>query len=295
MVGLATQGSAVSARPAPPAPRCVCNAAFGIPGASHADRRRALRSARDKGPQQWAWSPAGTPGGASGGHAPVRDMRCYAIKSKQQPKYACSNCGRRYFQVRVCLCKAPRRPDPRSRGPIPLLLDPQHQGQCDECEQWGTVEEALPEESEGRGGGGAGNRAAMRVRMSTATAALSLDEDEDGASAGAGGRAGNGRAWLQGTGRVLSLSAVSATARPARRLSLPGAVGAEVGRVLGGGVVPGACVLIGGDPGVGKSTLLMQVADLVAGVPGDEAAEVLRCRPDSPVLYVVRGFYVMVA
>lgn len=43
------------------------------------------------------------------------------------------------------------------------------------------------------------------------------------------------------------------------RLPLAGANGAELGRVLGGGVVPGSMILIGGDPGVGKSTLLLQV------------------------------------
>jgi DNA repair protein RadA/Sms len=42
------------------------------------------------------------------------------------------------------------------------------------------------------------------------------------------------------------------------RVELPGAEGAELGRVLGGGVVPGSLVLVGGDPGVGKSTLLLQ-------------------------------------
>ena len=47
----------------------------------------------------------------------------------------------------------------------------------------------------------------------------------------------------------------------------------EFSRVLGGGIVKGSLVLIGGDPGVGKSTLLMQVADLAARVSG-------------PVLYV---------
>ncbi|MDA8207028.1 MAG: AAA family ATPase [Thermaerobacter sp.] len=35
---------------------------------------------------------------------------------------------------------------------------------------------------------------------------------------------------------------------------------AEVDRVLGGGMVPGAFVLLGGDPGIGKSTLLLQIA-----------------------------------
>jgi len=38
---------------------------------------------------------------------------------------------------------------------------------------------------------------------------------------------------------------------------------AEWDRVLGGGIVPGSVVLVGGDPGVGKSTLLLQVADAV--------------------------------
>jgi DNA repair protein RadA/Sms len=47
----------------------------------------------------------------------------------------------------------------------------------------------------------------------------------------------------------------------------------EFSRVLGGGVVPGSLVLIGGDPGIGKSTLLLQAA---AGLSG----------PDSPVMYV---------
>jgi DNA repair protein RadA/Sms len=42
----------------------------------------------------------------------------------------------------------------------------------------------------------------------------------------------------------------------------------ELDRVLGGGVVPGSLVLIGGDPGIGKSTLLLQVANQLAqGLP----------------------------
>jgi len=39
----------------------------------------------------------------------------------------------------------------------------------------------------------------------------------------------------------------------------------ELDRVLGGGLVPGSVTLLGGDPGIGKSTLLLQVAALVAG------------------------------
>ena len=50
----------------------------------------------------------------------------------------------------------------------------------------------------------------------------------------------------------------------------------ELDRVLGGGIVPGSLLLIGGEPGVGKSTLLLQVAGGVAGgVPGAPASGVL--------------------
>ncbi|MBI4307271.1 MAG: DNA repair protein RadA [Chloroflexi bacterium] len=46
---------------------------------------------------------------------------------------------------------------------------------------------------------------------------------------------------------------------PVSRLALP--LG-EFNRVLGGGIVPGSLILIGGDPGIGKSTLMLQVAEL---------------------------------
>ncbi|MGQ9674173.1 MAG: DNA repair protein RadA [Chloroflexota bacterium] len=42
----------------------------------------------------------------------------------------------------------------------------------------------------------------------------------------------------------------------------------EFNRVLGGGIVPGSVVLIGGDPGIGKSTLLLQVSSVVAETSG---------------------------
>jgi DNA repair protein RadA/Sms len=60
---------------------------------------------------------------------------------------------------------------------------------------------------------------------------------------------------------------------------------AELDRVLGGGVVPGAVMLIGGDPGIGKSTLLMQVCLAAAGrglsvlyVTGEESASQVALR-----------------
>ena len=47
----------------------------------------------------------------------------------------------------------------------------------------------------------------------------------------------------------------------------------ELDRVLGGGIVPGSVVLLGGDPGIGKSTLALQVADAC----GDQASPALYC------------------
>ncbi len=62
---------------------------------------------------------------------------------------------------------------------------------------------------------------------------------------------------------------------------------AEVDRVLGGGIVPGALVLIGGDPGIGKSTLMLQVAagisregGTVLYVSGEESAAQTRMRAE---------------
>ncbi len=61
----------------------------------------------------------------------------------------------------------------------------------------------------------------------------------------------------------------------------------EFTRVLGGGVVPGSLVLVGGDPGIGKSTLLLQVAALMAQehgitlyISGEESARQIKMRAD---------------
>ncbi len=51
----------------------------------------------------------------------------------------------------------------------------------------------------------------------------------------------------------------------------------EFDRVTGGGLVPGSAILIGGDPGIGKSTLLLQVMAALAGKAGDGKAGGARC------------------
>ncbi|MFZ3580286.1 DNA repair protein RadA [Virgibacillus sp. DJP39] len=73
----------------------------------------------------------------------------------------------------------------------------------------------------------------------------------------------------------------------------------EFDRVLGGGVVPGSLVLIGGDPGIGKSTLLLQISSQLADkqlpvlyISGEESAKQTKLRADrleikSDLLYVL--------
>jgi DNA repair protein RadA/Sms len=66
---------------------------------------------------------------------------------------------------------------------------------------------------------------------------------------------------------------------------------AELNRVLGGGFVPGSLVLLGGDPGIGKSTLVLQAATDIARtgasvlyVSGEESAEQIKLRADRTAL-----------
>jgi DNA repair protein RadA/Sms len=85
-------------------------------------------------------------------------------------------------------------------------------------------------------------------------------------------RGGAGRGWVPAAGasRPVPLREVEASEEARRRTGI-----AELDRVLGGGVVPGALMLLGGDPGIGKSTLLLAALDRLA-----------RARPEAPILYV---------
>ncbi len=106
-------------------------------------------------------------------------------------------------------------------------------------------------------------------------------------------------------GRVMATSRSSGRSQPLPLLSLTAspedrfATGlAEFDRALGGGVVPGSVVLLGGDPGIGKSTLMLQVLDRLCGsgapglyISGEESATQLKLRADrlriaSPTLLV---------
>lgn len=89
---------------------------------------------------------------------------------------------------------------------------------------------------------------------------------------------------LRGGGRRIELASLSSEIEPAPRR----ATGmAEFDRVLGGGLVPGCAVLIGGDPGIGKSTILLQAAARIASnggsvvyISGEEAIDQVRLRAE---------------
>ncbi|QIR85346.1 DNA repair protein RadA [Paracoccus sp. AK26] len=93
---------------------------------------------------------------------------------------------------------------------------------------------------------------------------------------------GPGRGLGAAKGRAVPLSTLMTTeAPPPRHLSGMD----ELDRVLGGGLVPGSAVLIGGDPGIGKSTLLLQGAAAFARrglnavyISGEEASAQVRMR-----------------
>src|SRR5215469_6841905 len=86
---------------------------------------------------------------------------------------------------------------------------------------------------------------------------------------------------VQPTSPAVPIDQVDAAAARAQPTGLD-----ELDRVLGGGLVPGAVVLLAGEPGVGKSTLLLEAGALVAArapvlyVTGEESAAQVRLRAD---------------
>jgi DNA repair protein RadA/Sms len=134
-------------------------------------------------------------------------------------------------------------------------------GQCPSCREWNTLVEAPPGAS-ASAGRGTGSR---------------------------GGAAPEG----PGPGRRRWVAAGSVTApRPLAEVELsttarwPTGI-PELDRVLGGGVVPGSLLLVGGDPGIGKSTLMLQLSRALATdgarvlyVAGEESAGQVRLRAE---------------
>src|SRR5215471_1138670 len=130
-------------------------------------------------------------------------------------------------------------------------------GRCGECQAWGTVEEA----------------AVPRLLRAGIRAA---GYSGPGAAGGAGRLSGG-----PVSAAAIPIGQVDAAQASARPTSLD-----ELDRVLGGGLVPGAVLLLAGEPGVGKSTLLLETGALVAEsgpvlyVTGEESAAQVRLRAD---------------
>jgi DNA repair protein RadA/Sms len=89
---------------------------------------------------------------------------------------------------------------------------------------------------------------------------------------------------LSGGGRTIRFEPLDA---PSERLQRRSTGLAEFDRALGGGLVPGSAVLMGGDPGIGKSTLLLQASAAIANngasavyISGEEAAGQVRLRAE---------------
>ena len=89
------------------------------------------------------------------------------------------------------------------------------------------------------------------------------------------GSAGAGTADLTRGAEPVTVDQIDAADSP----RLPTGIG-EFDRILGGGIVPGSAVLVGGEPGIGKSTLLLQVAASLSAVPAKGDAR------QTKVLYV---------
>jgi len=75
---------------------------------------------------------------------------------------------------------------------------------------------------------------------------------------------------------------------------------AEMDRVLGGGIVPGSAILIGGDPGIGKSTLIMQIfhhlalhGKKVLYISGEESAKQIKLRGER-IGAITENLYILV-
>ena len=122
------------------------------------------------------------------------------------------------------------------------------QGQCPACREWNTLVEEPSAPKRGKASPAAGMPVARAVSDAVPLRLRDVHGEE-------------GRRWTTGLG--------------------------ELDFVLGGGIVPGSVVLVGGEPGIGKSTLLLQVAGRLeaAGRPtlyvsGEESAVQVKLRAD---------------
>ncbi|KAJ7563639.1 hypothetical protein O6H91_03G118500 [Diphasiastrum complanatum] len=136
---------------------------------------------------------------------------------------------------------------------------PQWWGYCRSCKQVNTLKKFTEHTPATSPGGGAAARAVEGLVLSSTKPVNAFAE--------VGNLSRVSRSWMDS--RVQSkpqrLSDVAKGISQINwRIPMVGATGAEVSRVLGGGLVPGCLILVGGDPGVGKSTLLLQSMEQIS-------------------------------
>ena len=124
---------------------------------------------------------------------------------------------------------------------------PKWTGKCPSCGMWNTMVEKT-------------------IRAEKPSATVSLRKSASGKS--------------DGTPQPETLDTIETTEEP--RIDMRDA---ELNRVLGGGLVPGSIVLLGGEPGIGKSTLILQTVMQLQGqkvlyVSGEESARQIKMRAD---------------
>lgn len=123
-------------------------------------------------------------------------------------------------------------------------------GKCPDCGAWNTLEEVVDTPQ---------TPAQQRRQSLLGPAALS-----------------------QGSQVPVVLPAIKPLTQPRISVGYP-----EMDRVLGGGLVPGSLILVGGEPGIGKSTLLLQVSGIIASnvgsvlyISGEESIEQVKMRAE---------------
>ncbi|PST46999.1 DNA repair protein RadA [Bifidobacterium callitrichos] len=129
-------------------------------------------------------------------------------------------------------------------------------GKCPECGQWGTIDEFHE----------------ARPAAATRTSASRRASGSAGAATGIGA---DGR-----VSRTRSVTVAAGAARPITEIGTDDVTRIPTGflefdRVLGGGIVPGSVVLVAGEPGIGKSTLLLETAGNIARTHAADGGRVL--------------------
>eukprot|EP00798_Chlamydomonas_sp_ICE-L_P013634 gene13634-19512_t len=193
---------------------------------------------------------------------PSRRGELGIVRAKPKKVYTCNRCGQEHFKW---------------------------QGKCKECGDYLPLEGDIKQEYQGGVGGSAGLRAAEQ-QMKEITDSWSFQDSDPSRQARSSitppARLQVKSGWVQGSTKALSVRALQrrkAEKTTPDRILLTGRTGEEINRVLGGGVMQGSLVLMGGEPGVGKSTLLLQLAAM-ASVPSFDFDTDAEMRPSTSAL-----------